>query len=273
MTIRIKKQWAKIDNENATNQKTEQAKCEETWTSSFKNQRQRWGELGKALPLAILAIPRSSKSEQTQWACENSYWEESPREINLEKSNCISLTMQCNGSRQLQGAIWAGWTPMSGNPGLSHSTQDLKAPNFGLLQDLCWAIILGTRPPGCWLNQDASTGLFAERELLPLCQTRHFGTSPVSQTLAERSQTLMQLYENWFVLANGHFMMKNKQTKKVQLISSQSFNLSYFIFFWSVQQKTEMWERMWWYEVLLFTVSRPWQLLICTFSCHENIMG
>lgn len=30
MTIRIKKQWAKIDNENATKQKTEQAKCEET---------------------------------------------------------------------------------------------------------------------------------------------------------------------------------------------------------------------------------------------------
>lgn len=233
MTIRSKKQWAKIDNENATKQKTAQAKCEDTWTSSFKNWRQRWGELGKALPLALLAVPKSSKSEQNQWAYENSY----QGEINLEKPNCMSPTTQCKGSRQLRGCrepaglAGQGRTPASDSPGLSHGTQDSKAPNLGLLQDLCWAIVLGTRPPCCWTNRDAWTRLFAERELLPHCQTGHFGSSPVSQTLAERSQTHMHLSENWLVLANGHFSHEKTKKKKgpINFQPKFSFVLFYFL--------------------------------------------
>ena len=40
-----------------------------------------------------------------------------------------------------------------------------------------------------------------------------------------------------------------------------------------LQQKTGMWERMWWYGILLLTVSRVWQLLNCVFFCHEKILN
>lgn len=215
-------QWEKADNENTTKQKTDQAKCEKTWICSFKNQRQRWCKLGKALPLAILVVQKSFVQNQNKT---NKHMRIPIRRKILEKLIWINQTVlawwsSAMGSSRLpscrkkSGLAGERWISKSDNPGLSQDTQDLEAWNFRLLRGLCYR----------YSSADEASRL--PGELLPCCQTGNIGTSAVSQNLADRNQTPMHLYETWQM---DIFWWGKKM---VWLISNQNLSLISFISFW-----------------------------------------
>lgn len=74
-------------------------------------------------------------------------------------------------------------------------------------------------------------------------------------------------------LANGHFLM-GKKNGLINFQPKSFLDVFYFILTRVLlQQKTGVWERMWWYRTLFLTVSRLWQLFNCIFLCHEKIMS
>lgn len=131
-------QWGKADNENTAKQKADQAECEEMWTSSFKNQRQRWCKPGKSSSLHSGSLKNSVQNQNKT----NKRLTISVRRKILEKfiwKNQKTVVVSCPraaGNSQAVGSN-LGWQRRDRSRNLIEGTQVLETKNFRLLQDVC----------------------------------------------------------------------------------------------------------------------------------------
>lgn len=101
-------QWGEADNENTAKQKTDQAKCEEMWTSLFLNPRQSWCKLGKSSSLHSGSLKNSVQNRNKT----NEHMTISIRRKILEKliwKDQKTVLFWCSraAGNRLWGAIWA----------------------------------------------------------------------------------------------------------------------------------------------------------------------
>lgn len=136
-------QWGKADNENTAKQKADQAECEEMWTSSFKNQRQRWCKPGKSYSLHSGSLKNSVQNQNKT----NKRLTISVRRKILEKfiwKNQKTVVVSCPraaGNRQAVGSN-LGWQRRDRSRNLIQGTQvsdtEFQAPPGSVLQESFW---------------------------------------------------------------------------------------------------------------------------------------
>lgn len=102
-------QWGEADNENTAKQKTDQAKCEEMWPSSFKNQRQSWCKLGKSSSLYSGSSKTSVQNQnKTKEHMTISIRRKIPEKLIWKNQKTVILMFQGTGNSQAVGRN-LGW--------------------------------------------------------------------------------------------------------------------------------------------------------------------